>query len=919
MKVVLPFAGHNQVIFEEIMFRQKLFVEVVSANDLSDSLELLSPCVQLRFADQSFTTSVKRKVRCPVWFEKTLFDVLDKERLPSLALEAYVYNVIDGCQFFLGKIRISGASFSDSSDEIVKDYQLKGRMFKRSKGVLLLRVFLKNEAPVSQVIPSPVLGLPVQAPADAVVKYVQPNFEDGMIVGRICYLFVRVVKARCLPDVDVDQKPDPYVEVNAGNLRSITNSVPEEQNPEWNSTFAFSRRQLDNAQITRIYVVVYDGFTDDSVGLISFDLSDIPERSRNDKPVVPKWHQLIDQSGRTAQGELMLSVWKGMQSDEAFCDSWKSDWLEASGVVRPHIVPKVYNLPRLWCLRVHIVEFKCIALACGSKIVESYVTVVVGCQRKTTKRMKKPLAHYVWDEELTFVAAEPFEDDLQISIQAHLGPGRDKVLGRIIIPVQTVQRRVGGLSSAELEHQWHDLQVPPNAAVANGAGDELTVSSCRVHLTTCLDSEYGAHYGSGDHTDEIANPPLVGLLEVGIIGARGLPPIKRKNGRLSSHPYCVARYGRKWVRTRTIINSRDPLFQEQYSWDVYDTATVLIVGVFDNAQVEESSSGGYKGVNIGKIRIHLSDLQPGRIYCHAYPLLVLQPSGVKKMGELCLSVRFTSKSLTNMVRMYGSPNLPKMHHRDPLQILIEGLQFHAVQIVAFRLSQMDPPLRKEAVEYMCDVQSHLWSMRKSKVNFYRIMSALSIVITFWQRFLYVCSWENPAITLLVHAVFLLALMFHRFILPSTLLFTFFSIVWNYRHRPTHPSHVDIKISLTDTVHPDELDEEFDTFPTSRSSGLTMMRYDRLRCLASRIQTVMGDVASCGERITALTTWRDPTATAVFGLFTLAAAVIMCFTPWKILVAMVGLYIMRHPKLQRKMPSFVWNFYRRLSHKADSVL
>lgn len=134
------------------------------------------------------------------------------------------------------------------------------------------------------------------------------------------------------------------------------------------------------------------------------------------------------------------------------------------------------------------------------------------------------------------------------------------------------------------------------------------MSSCRIHLTTCLDSEYGAQHGSGDHTDEISNPPPVGLLEVGIIGARGLPPIKRKNGRLSSHPYCVARYGRKWVRTRTIINSRDPLFQEQYSWDVYDTATVLIVGVFDNAQVEESSSGGYKGVSLGKIRIHLSEI-----------------------------------------------------------------------------------------------------------------------------------------------------------------------------------------------------------------------------------------------------------------------------------------------------------------------
>ncbi|KAG2615191.1 hypothetical protein PVAP13_3NG071970, partial [Panicum virgatum] len=552
--------------------------------------------------------------------------------------------------------------------------------------------------------------------------------------------------------------------------------------------------------------------------------------------------------------------------------------------------------------------------------------VVVGYQHKRTKIVKKPLAHYVWDEELTFVAAEPFEDGLQISVKAHLVPGLGEVIGRIVIPLETVQRQVGGLST-ELERQWLDLQIPPNASASNGGGDELTVSSCRINITTCLDGGYDAQYGFGEYRNDLrleaketSNPPLVGLFEVGILGAKGLPPIRRGNGRLSLHPYCVAKYGQKWVRSRTIINNCHPSFNEQYSWDVYDTTTILTIGLFDNGQVEESSSGKYKDANIGKVRIRLSNLQPGRIYSHGYPLLILHPSGVKKMGELYLSVRFTTRSLMNTVRMYASLYLPTMHNEDPLSLILkDNLRLPAIQIVASRLSRMDPPLCKETVEYMFDAQSNFWSMRKSKVNFNRIMSVLSIFITFWSRFSYVRSWQNPAITLLAHAVFLLALVFHQLILPSMLFYIFFITIWNYRCRPSYPSHIDVKVSLADTVHPDELDEEFDTFPTSQSIDFVRMRYDRLRCVASRIQSVMGDVASFGERITSLTTWRDPTATSIFGIFTLAAAIMLYFAPWKVLVAIAGVYTMRHPKLRQKTPSFVGNFYWRLPHKTDNLL
>ncbi|WOK92896.1 hypothetical protein Cni_G01588 [Canna indica] len=69
-----------------------------------------------------------------------------------------------------------------------------------------------------------------------------------------------------------------------------------------------------------------------------------------------------------------------------------------------------------------------------------------------------------------------------------------------------------------------------------------------------------------------------------------------------------------------------------------------------------------KDQRISKVRIRLSTLETDRVYTHFYPLLVLQPSGLKKTGELHLAVRFTCTTWVIMVTLYGKPLLPKMHY-----------------------------------------------------------------------------------------------------------------------------------------------------------------------------------------------------------------------------------------------------------------
>ncbi|KAF3573708.1 hypothetical protein F2Q69_00063841 [Brassica cretica] len=162
-------------------------------------------------------------------------------------------------------------------------------------------------------------------------------------------------------------------------------------------------------------------------------------------------------------------------------------------------------------------------------------------------------------------------------------------------------------------------------------------------------------------------------------------------------------------------------------------------------------------------------------------------------------------------------------------------------------------------------------------------------------------------------------LFPELILPSLFLYAAAVGVWRFRKRPRHPPHMDARISHAETVFPDELDEEFDTFPTSRGFEVVRMRYDRVRSIAGRIQTVVGDMASQGERAQALLSWRDPRATFIFLVFCLVSAVGFYVVPVKLTVAVAGLYYLRPPRFRRKLPLRGLSFFRRLPSRADSLL
>ncbi|PIA47121.1 hypothetical protein AQUCO_01400074v1 [Aquilegia coerulea] len=746
------------------------------------------------------------------------------------------------------------------------------------------------------------------------------------LVEQMHYLYVSVVKARDLPVLDVSGSLDPYVEVKLGNYKGITKHFEKNQNPIWMQVFAFSK---DHLQSNLLEVVVKDKdmiTKDDVAGRVFFDISEVPLRVPPDSPLAPQWYRLEDKKGEKNCGEVMLAVWMGTQADESFSEAWHSDAHSVSQEDLSNTRSKVYFSPRLFYLRMHVIEAQDLVPSDRGRAPDVFLKIQLGNQLRVTRPSSIRSVNPVWNEELMFVVPEPMDELIIITVEDRVGPNKDEILGRLILPVGVARPR---FDHKMVDASWFNLESPSHSSTEEGnlnseKKKEVRFAS-KIHLRLCIDAGYhvldeATHYSSDlQPSAKQLQKPIIGILELGILSAKNLHPMKTSSGR-ATDAYCVAKYGNKWVRTRTLIDTLAPRWNEQYTWEVYDPCTVITIGVFDNCHINGHKDDS-KDQRIGKVRIRLSTLETDKVYTHYYPLLALHPSsGLKKTGELQLALRFTCTAWVNMVSLYSRPLLPKMHYIQPIPVRhIDWLRHQAMQLVAARLARAEPPLRRETVEYMLDVDYHMWSLRRSKANFNRIMSLLSGIVAIGKWFDDICNWKNPMTTCLVHVLFLILVCYPELILPTVFLYLFVIGIWNYRFRPRNPPHMDPRLSFADRVHPDELDEEFDTFPTTRPADIVRMRYDRLRSVAGRIQTVAGDLATQGERVQSILSWRDPKATAIFIIFSLFWAMFLYVTPIQVVAVLAGLYLLRHPRFRNRLPSVPVNFFKRLPAKSDMLL
>lgn len=726
------------------------------------------------------------------------------------------------------------------------------------------------------------------------------------LVEKMHYVFVKVVKAGSLPT-----NGNPVVKIAIAGCHITSKPARKAKYFEWDQTFAFARDGPETSSFLEVSVWT-DAAGANFLGGVCFDATEIPLRDPPDSPLAPQWYRL--EGGGAHRGDLMLATWIGTQADEAFPDSWKSD--TAGNLVNSRA--KIYLSPKLWYLRASVLEAQDILPLTALKEGLFQIKVQLGFQVQKTKVSVSRNGNPSWNEDLMFVAAEPFGEHLIFYLEYR----QSKVpvtLGVVGIPLTAIERRV---DDRKVVSRWFNLEDPIN---------EKKSYKGRVHLSLCFDGGYhvmeeAAHVCSDYRPTarQLWKPPI-GTLELGIIGCRNLLPMKTVNAKGSTDAYTVAKYGSKWVRTRTVSDCLDPKWNEQYTWKVYDPCTVLTIGVFDSwgaLDIDGGKEATRPDFRMGKVRVRISTMETGKVYRNTYPLVMLGTNGVQKMGELEVAVRFVRAAPTlDFLHVYSQPLLPLMHHIKPLVMAQqEMLRSTAVKLLAAHLSRSEPPLRNDVVRYMLDADSQTFSMRKVRANWSRIVNVLSGLIDIVRWIDNTRAWKNPTATILVQALLVVLVWFPDLIVPTLAFYVFMIGVWNYRFRPKDKlPHFCPKISLADTVDREELDEEFDTLPSTRSPDIVRMRYDKLRAIGARVQNILGDFATQGERVQALVTWRDPRATAIFVGLCFIVAFMLYLVPPKMVATAFGFYYFRHPLFRDRMPSPALNFFRRLTALSDRIM
>ncbi|KAK1310139.1 hypothetical protein QJS10_CPA08g00078 [Acorus calamus] len=339
----------------------------------------------------------------------------------------------------------------------------------------------------------------------------------------------------------------------------------------------------------------------------------------------------------------------------------------------------------------------------------------------------------------------------------------------------------------------------------------------RLQVRVCFDGGYHV----ADEPAHAASDyrPSVGTVELGLVGCRGLVPHKP-----GACYYAVAKYGPKWARTRGVPGGdggvADAMWNEQYTWQVFDPCTVLTVAVF--------ASDEY----LGRVRIRVSALESGVAYRSTYALMTLSAAGVRKSGDVDIAVRFSRaarrRSHARVHPADVSNDAPRATHR-------RGADGRAADHGG--ADRRGAPCAVRAVAADGGGAARARRNAEEQVQHARAEGELGAcgavaVVGGGRRSL------GGRGTRVAEAD-------------------------DDRARARVLMLTGARLSAVEAVGADELDEEFDGVPSGRDAEVVRVRYDRLRTLGGWAQAALGEVAGHGERVRAVVEWRNLRATLMF--------------------------------------------------------
>lgn len=127
--------------------------------------------------------------------------------------------------------------------------------------------------------------------------------------------------------------------------------------------------------------------------------------------------------------------------------------------------------------------------------------------------------------------------------------------------------------------------------------------------------------------------------------------------------------------------------------------------------------------------------------------------------------------------------------------------------------------------------------------------------------------------------------------------------------------------MVDLPEPQESSQEEASKPKESANPYQALkgRYEQVQGILVRLQNVADGIASHMEKVEALLTWRDPTASRIFSLVVFLAAIAVKSLGIQFFLCFGIIWSLRPPCFKNPIPPPPINFLGRLPSRGDQVL
>eukprot|EP01012_Entosiphon_sulcatum_P005686 TRINITY_DN12570_c0_g1_i1.p1 TRINITY_DN12570_c0_g1~~TRINITY_DN12570_c0_g1_i1.p1 ORF type:complete len:904 (+),score=88.41 TRINITY_DN12570_c0_g1_i1:48-2714(+) len=416
-------------------------------------------------------------------------------------------------------------------------------------------------------------------------------------------------------------------------------------------------------------------------------------------------------------------------------------------------------------------------------------------------------------------------------------------------------------------------------------------------------------------------------------------------GKMQLSAFVLLRFGNTLARLNTMARTTRPLWTAPVEFAVYDPASLLRIAAFQDRTIGGSLTA--PSLFIGKTRLRVASL-PGNTWCKfRQPIFVRRPKGVKQKGEIYIECRFEYPKF-GYIGAYMRPPLPAKMYEDP-DALSNRPKHEQAKLKLLTNYYEDRHVPKNEAEQLVHNEPEIpeFDISITKIHLTRVQEAIAALgLDNMTAFDELCHWKSPAVTISANVLWVYFCFKPQALVHCIVAWLICVVIINFFKRTRYPEGIDM--NLMGGVVPNRhkkpasspspgkigtpgapVEQELNGEPAKEAPDASWSDKSFLHSLRKQIteieeagiglQNGIASAASALERIQGLIKWDDPRLSAVlFATLWAALPLSLLIPPW-LIFAIIGLVVMRHPRLRDPLPPPPVNALQRLPTRADRIL